>query len=128
MLARREVVSVRLDEKAAKRLAAAARLTGQSRGAFLGGAGDELARRVLLDWAKARHKDGDASFSELAERTGLSVEEIMASMPDNVEDGLALFLASARAVARATHDAEFLAAAENAARVVRDPARTTDAG
>ena len=119
MAARRETVAVRLDDGAAKRLAAAARITRQSRGAFLGDAGDERARRVLLDWAKGRHREGSRSFSELADETGLPLEEIMLTMGDNAEDGLALFLASARAIARSTNDAASLTAAERAAELVR---------
>ncbi len=119
MAARRETVAVRLDDNAAKRIAAAARIARQSRGAFLGDAGDERARRVLLKWARARHREGSMSFSELADETGLPVEEIMLAMGNEQEDGLALFLASARAVARSTHDAEFVTAAEQAAELVR---------
>ncbi len=97
MSARRETVAVHLDDSAAKRLAVAARITRQSPGAFLGDAGDERARRVLLDWARARHREGSRSFSELADETGLPLEEIMLAMGDDREDGLTLFLAGARA-------------------------------
>ncbi len=126
MPARRDTVAVRLDDQAAKRVAAAARITRQSRGAFLGNAGDERAHRVLLEWARARHREGSRSFSGLAEETGLPLEEIMLAMGDNEEDGLALFLASARAVARATNDAEFVRTAERAADIVRAASRAPD--
>ena len=126
MPARRETVAVRLDDESAKRVAAAARITRQSRGAFLGNAGDERARHVLLEWARARHREGSRSFSELADETGLPLEEIMLAMGDDEQDGLALFLASARAVAQATNDAAFLTTAERAADIVRTAGRAPE--
>lgn len=121
MASRRHTVSVRLDDGAARRLATAARLTQQSRGAFLGKVGDESARRVLVEWAVSQHQDGERSFSELAAETGLAVEEIMTTVsPDAPEHGLAQFLASARVAAEAAGNPEFLRSAERAANIVRN--------
>ena len=121
MASRRQTVSVRLDDGVARRLATAARLTRQSRGAFLGKVGDESARRVLVEWAVAEYRRGERSLSELAAETGLAVEEIMMAVgPDDPEQGLAQFLASARVAAEAAGDSEFLRSAERAANVVRD--------
>ena len=92
-----KTVAVRLDKRAAKRVAAASRIMRQSRGAFLMDAGDERARHVLLEWAQARYREGSRSFSELADETDLPIEEIMLAMAGNGEDGLALFLTGAHA-------------------------------
>jgi predicted transcriptional regulator len=113
-------VSVRLDPASARRLERAARLNRQSRGAFLERAGDELARRVLLEWAVTQHRAGTRSFSELAEETGLPIEEIMAAVGGPDQDAaLALFLASCRAIAATEQHPEFLRLAEEAVAAVR---------
>ena len=83
---KKHTVSVRLDPQAERRLEKAAALTKQSRGAFLEAAGDEAAIRILRDWAVARYRAGDRTFSELAEETGLAVEEIMRAMGDGGRD------------------------------------------
>jgi hypothetical protein len=56
-------------------------------------------------------------------RTGLPLEEIMLAMGNKEEDGLALFLASARSVAQATNDADLVTLAERAAEIVRAEGR-----
>ena len=80
-------VSVRLDPQAGRRLDKAAALLHQSRAAFLERAGDDAARRVLTDWAARRYRQGGGSFSELAEETGLAVEEIV-DHPPRIERGV----------------------------------------
>ncbi len=109
MATKKRTISVRLDAPAARRLERAAGLMKQSRGAFLEKAGDETARRVLLDWAVARHRRGDRSFSELADETGLAVEEIMEAIGrHDREAALVMFLASCKTVAEAEDNPEFL--------------------
>ena len=75
----KQTVSVRLDHEAKLRVEQAAKLVGQSAGAFIEKAGVERAQQVLIDWAIKQQRRGDASFSELAEQTNLSIEQIMAA-------------------------------------------------
>ncbi|MGH2459080.1 MAG: hypothetical protein ACRDIY_09465 [Chloroflexota bacterium] len=111
----RKTVSVRLPPSAARRLETAARLMGQSQGAFLEKAGDELARPILRGWAADQYRQGRASFSELAAETGLAVEEIMDTLgTDSRDEALALFLASCRAIADTRQRPEFLQMAREA--------------
>ncbi len=120
MLSKKRTISVRLDAQAARRLEMAAKLMKQSRGAFLERAGDELARGLLLDWAVARYRRGGASFSELAEETGLAVEEIMeATGQQGQEAALEMFLASCQTIAQTQNKPEFLSLAQEAAETVR---------
>ena len=122
MALRKHTVSVRLDPRAEHRLEQAAQLTHQSRGAFLLHAGDERARRVLLGWAMARYREGDTSYSELAEQTGLAVEEIIRAFGEQGRDkALAQFLASCRVVAEAENDAAFFALAHEVVRELAEP-------
>jgi predicted transcriptional regulator len=109
MATRKRTISVRLDDRAKRRVEMAAKLLKQSSGAFLEKAGEERARQLLLDWAVSRHQRGEASFSELAEETGLSVEEIMeAGGSQGKEEALQMFLASCRTVAETQGNPEFL--------------------
>jgi hypothetical protein len=114
-MAEPRTVSVRLDPEAGLRLDRASALMHQSRAAFLEKAGDEAARRVLTEWAARRYRQGAATFSELAEQTGLAVEEIMEHLGGQ-ERGAALemFLASCRAVAETQKNRRFLRLAEQA--------------
>jgi predicted transcriptional regulator len=115
----KHTVSVRLDAEAARRLEQAARLTKQSRGAFLEKAGDERARSVLLQWAVERHRNGDRGLSELAAETGLAVEEIVDALSrQGQEAALAMFLSSCRTIAQAEARPEFLRLAEEAVQTV----------
>ena len=119
MPTKRRTVSVRLEPAAARRLERAAGLLRQSRGAFLEKAGEEAARRVLLEWAVASYRQGERSFSELAEETGLPVEEIMEAVGGrDREAALAMFLASCRTIAEVEASPEFLRLAEEAVRAV----------
>jgi uncharacterized protein (DUF1778 family) len=115
----KHTVSVRLDTEAARRLEQAARLTKQSRGAFLEKAGDERARSILLQWAVERHRNGDRSLSELAAETGLAVEEIVEALSRHGQQAaLAMFLSSCRTIAQAEARPEFLWLAEEAVQTV----------
>ncbi len=119
MTTHKRTLSVRLDEAAQKRVSLAARLSGLSSSAFLGAAGDAHARAVLKAWALGQHQAGARSFSELAEETGLAIEELMlAASEGSWADGLQMFLASCRAIAEAQNDPAFFAAAETAAALV----------
>ena len=83
-------LSVRLDGKARLRLEKAAALMHQSSDAFLGRVGDEVARRIVLDWTVEEYRRGERTFGELAEDTGLWIEEIMTAMaPGGAEQILA---------------------------------------
>jgi hypothetical protein len=73
-------VSVHLDEKAGRRVKKAASLTGQSSDTFLEQAGDRVAHRMVLEWAVQEYRRGQQTFGELAEETGLAIEEIMLAM------------------------------------------------
>jgi uncharacterized protein (DUF1778 family) len=113
MAVQKHTVSVRLDPQAERRLEQAARLTRQSRGAFLLHAGDERARQILLEWAVSRYRHGDASYSELAEQTGLAIEEIMRAFgQEGRNEALAQFIASCRAVAEIEDNPAFLELAQ----------------
>lgn len=120
---KRRTISVRMNEAAKQRVERAAKLSKQSSGAFLEKAGEEQARSTLLKWALERYRDGEVSFSELAQETGLAVEEIMlAAGREGKEEALQAFLASCRTVAEARGDGGFLRDAEEAVRAVRGEA------
>jgi hypothetical protein len=120
MLSDKRTISVRLGPEAQRRLEKAASLVRQSRAAFLEEAGDERARRILLDWAAQRHREGNASFSELAQETGLAVEEIMVAVGAQDQDrALEAFLASCRTVAELENNPAFLRLGEEAVDHVR---------
>ena len=119
MATTKRTISVRLDPAAARRLERAAHLMKQSRDAFLGKAGDEMARRILLKWAVTRYRQGERSCSQLAEETGLAVEEIMGAVGNGErEAALAMFLTSCKTVAETERNPEFLRLAQEAARSV----------
>jgi uncharacterized protein (DUF1778 family) len=125
MATTKRTISVRLDDRAKQQVEKAAKLLKQSKGAFLGKAGEERAREALLEWAVDRHRRGEASFSRLAEETGLALEEIMDAMGKHgQEEALEMFLMSARAAAalqpRQGGD-EFLRLAEEVAKEVFGP-------
>lgn len=128
MPTKKHTVSVRLDHAAAAHVAAAARLTNLSQGAFLQRAGADAARRVVLDEAVRRYRHGDVSLSELAAETALAVEEIVDAVGPRARDtALDLFLASCRTAADLFHDEELLRLAEEAAGAVRAAAPPADA-
>lgn len=121
MTTTKRTVSVRLDDAAAVRLERAARLSRQSRGAFLEQAGDESARRVLREWATSTYRRGERSLSELAAETSIAVEEIVEALgTQDCEAALAMFLASSQTVAEAEKRPEFLRLAREAAEWVRE--------
>jgi DNA-binding transcriptional ArsR family regulator len=83
-------VSVHLDEKAGRRVEKAASLVKQSRSAFVERVADEAARRIVLAWAVAEYRRGERTYGELAEETGLTIEEIMMGMTEIPEDPTAV--------------------------------------
>tara|TARA_Y100000294_G_scaffold172283_2_gene186778 strand:+ start:1590 stop:1994 length:405 start_codon:yes stop_codon:yes gene_type:complete len=120
MAMKKKTVSVRLDDDAKRRVDLAAKLLGQSVGAFLGKSGEERARQVLRTWAAEQHRRGEASFSELAQETGLGVEEIMESAGvGDREEGFRIFLASCRTIAESQGNSEFLRLGEEAVNSLR---------
>jgi hypothetical protein len=115
MPTKRETISVRVDSATKRRVEIAAHALKQSSGAFLENAGDDRARNVLLEWAAERHRQGHASYSELAAETGVAVDDLMQSMGgEDRAAAFAAFLASCRAVAEANNDPGFLRAGEEA--------------
>ena len=114
---KRRTVSVRLDDDAKQRIETAAKLIRQSLGAFPAKAGEDRSKQVLLEWALSRHRRGEASSSELTEQTGLSAEEIMGAEGDSGRDeGLEMFLARCRTVAKIRGNDEFLRMAREVVR------------
>lgn len=125
MTTKKRTISVRLDDAAKRQVERAARLANQSAGAFLGRAGADHARSALLAWAAQEHRAGRASFSELAEQTGLAVEEIMDGMAaGDAGRSLDAFIACCRAVAANTGNLEFLRRAEEAVALIRQEQAT----
>jgi len=125
MVVHAKTVSVRLAPAAEHRVAKAASLLRQSRGAFLERVGDESARHVLIGWAVERYRRGDVTFSELAQETGLDVEEIMAAMgSDERRDALDSFLASCTTVSETLDLPGFLDAAVAAVDALNHPPAT----
>lgn len=86
MSVQRATVSIHLDDKALRRLEKAADLLDQSSDTFLRHVGDEVARGIVLDWAVREYRRGERTFGELAEQTGLWIEEIMVAMADHRVD------------------------------------------
>ncbi|MGQ9573269.1 MAG: hypothetical protein ACUVV3_08825 [Dehalococcoidia bacterium] len=131
MATKKPTILVRLDDAAKLRVKHAARIVKQSAGAFLEEAGEERARQVLLDWALERHRRSEASFSELAADTGLTVEEIMLALGDRGrQEALEAFLASCRTVAEVSGNRDFLRLGEAAVKTVRrarEPGEQRDA-
>ena len=92
-----------------------------------------MARRILLHWAVARYREGNYSFGELAQETGLTIEEIMMAMstrggraPDTTtpeledrDQALRMFLASCRTLAEMNDDPGLLQRAEKVAAMLR---------
>lgn len=72
MTAKQLTVTVALDSGARERLKKAAKVQGQSLTAFVEGAAEELARRVLLAWAIDRYIDGNRSCIRPSRRGTLS--------------------------------------------------------
>jgi hypothetical protein len=121
MVSTKHTVSVRLASDAERRLRKAAALLKQSQGAFLEKAGDDRAREILREWAAARYREGNRSFSELAEDTGLAVEEIMDSLAEGDRQGaLDMFLTSCQSIATTERRPEFFHLAEEAVRTLGD--------
>jgi predicted transcriptional regulator len=125
MATTKRTISVRLDDRTKQQVEKAAKLLKQSKGAFLGKAGEKRAQEVLLEWAIDRHRKGESSLSQLAEETGLAVEEIMDAMGQrSKEEALEMFLMSARAAAAVQPSQggdEFLRMAEEVAKEVFGP-------
>ncbi|MSQ15691.1 MAG: hypothetical protein EXR50_07505 [Dehalococcoidia bacterium] len=92
----------------------------QSAGAFLERAGEAQARQILLARAADQCRSGETIFSELADETGLAVEEIMLAMgSQGKQEALEMFLASCRTVTEARGTPEFLRLGKEAVTLVR---------
>jgi hypothetical protein len=95
-------LALRLDPAIAQRVAHAARLTRRSPDAFVRWATDLASRSVVLEDAVRRYRRGERSLSELADESGLAVEELMDAVAaaggvgDRPDAGPSMFLASVR--------------------------------
>jgi hypothetical protein len=119
-MAANDGVTVRLDENRRRRIEKAAGILHESTGDFLSHAADRRARAVLLDWAVRRYQAGEATFGELAEETGLAIEEIMTAMgSEGRDEALDRFLDRIKALARARGNSALLDLAEQAVAAVR---------
>jgi hypothetical protein len=102
-------LALRLDPATAQRVAHAARLTRRSPDAFVRWATDLASRSIVLEDAVRRYRRGERSLSELADETGLAVEELMDAVAaaggigDQPDSGPSMFLASVRS-AMESHD------------------------
>lgn len=77
---------------------------------------------MLTGWAVARYHQGDTTFSQLAQETGLGIEEIMAAMEgDGREEALDAFLASSETVAASLDLPGFVDSARAAVAALRTP-------
>ena len=118
-----KTVSVRLGDQAGARVSKAAQLARQSKGAFLAEAGEEAARKMLLDWAVQRHASGEASLSELASETGVPVEAIAQHESGRRSaQATKMYLTSARRLAEALKTPRFYAEAKRAVELARNEA------
>jgi hypothetical protein len=74
-----------------------------------------MERELMLAQAVARYRQGNVSFSELAEQTGLGIEEVMRAFgQEGRDEALAQFLAGCRVVAEAEGNPAFLELAQEA--------------
>ena len=120
MTTTKKTISVRLNDDAKRQVEWAARLRRQSAGAFLGTAGTEQAHSEVLAWARAEYRAGRASASEIADQTGLAVEEVMIGSDEgDLDEALDAFLASCRAAAERSGNADFKSLSEEAVRPLR---------
>ncbi|MGI8552524.1 MAG: hypothetical protein ACR2PL_17305 [Dehalococcoidia bacterium] len=119
MVVLKRTIPVQLDEEMERRVEKAEGLLNQSREVFLQKAADDMARKILVDWAVARRHEGMQSFSELAAETGLAVEEIIEALAAHGRDeALAMYLASGRTVSATQRNSDFLRLAEEAVGLV----------
>lgn len=121
-----KTVSVRLGDQAGARVGKAAQLARQSQGAFLARAGEAAAERVLLDWAVQRYLAGEASLSELASETGISLEVIEQHISEQRSEGATeMYLTSARRLAEIMDDPRFYTQAKRAAEIAAHEVRSS---
>lgn len=119
----KHTVSVRLDEESRQRVERAAKILKQSSGAFLEKAGEDRARDVLLQWAVTRYQQGLGSLSELAEETGLAVEEVADAVGSRgMKEAVDMFLASCKTVAETQRKPQFLRLGQEAVKAVLEGA------
>ena len=119
-MASRQTVSVRLDDDRRRRIEKAAAIVDEPASDFLAQVADRRAHNVLLDWAVDRYRTGETTFGELADETGLAVEEIMLAMGRwGRDEALDRFLDHCKALARRHHSPVLLELAERAVAQVR---------
>ena len=119
-----QTLCIHLDPDAKKRLDKASSLAHLSPASFVEQAADERARDMLLDWAVRSYRQGDTTYSLLAEETGLGIVEIMYAMGDDgLDEALDSFLARAATLADERDNPDLLRLARNVAAQVREEAR-----
>jgi hypothetical protein len=124
MTIRESALSIQLDTKARQRLEKAAHVVEQTPESFAEQAIDQRARDILLRWAVRRYREGDTTYSLLAEETGLGVVEIMYAMSDEgLEEALAAFLDHADTLAEERENPELSRLAQVIATQARETSR-----
>jgi hypothetical protein len=103
-------VTVRLSHEDAKNLRRLCALKKTTQTGYLTQMATDLARKELLDYAVREYRDGKASLSELAKKTGLDAPTIMdgiVSVSGEDKAALAAFLAAAKTLSKLNKDPEF---------------------
>jgi hypothetical protein len=103
-------VSVRLTHREHEDLRRLCALKKTTQTGYLTHLATDLAKKELLDYAVREYKEGKASLSELAKKTGLDVPAIMDGITTvSGEDKAALeaFLAAAKTLSKVNKDPEF---------------------
>lgn len=119
-----QTLAIHLAPDARKRVEKASNLAHLPPASFVEQAADERARDLLLDWATRRYREGDTTYSLLAEETGLGVVDIMYAMGDDgLDEALDAFVARAHTLAEERENPDLLRLARNVAARVREERR-----
>ncbi len=103
-------VTVKLTHRESENLGRLCALRKTTQSGYLTKMATRLARKELLDYAVHEYREGTASLSELAKRTGLDAPTIMDGIASTSgEDTAALdaFLAAAKTLSKLNKDPEF---------------------
>lgn len=103
-------VTVRLTHREAENLKRLCALRKTTQTGYLTQMATDLARKDLLDYAVREYREGTASLSELAKKTGLDAPTILdeiASVSGDDKTALDAFLAAAKTLAKLNKDPEF---------------------
>jgi hypothetical protein len=103
-------VTVKLTHRDSENLKRLCALRKTTQSGYLTQLATQLARKELLDYAVHEYREGRASLSELAKKTGLDAPTIMdgiAAVSDEDHAALDGFLASAKTLSKINKDPEF---------------------